>query len=281
LTYNHANYNTAYSHSQIVTGNPHSIAFSDLDGNPSDVITAGDNLVWDGNTLDVTGVATTFLALSDTPGSYNAGRILFESGAAVTDSADLTWASSILYINGDVGVGTTAPLLNVGTAAGDFTGHGVHIKSNVGSSEPAFLILEGASDGYKASGIIFSDNEGSGNAKLFGIYMSSPYPNGASSQLVEFALLDDDADFATARKTMNMSPGGVGINPGQLGMNFVMNSIDDLAAFLISASANSGNGSITTKMDTLYPGESSIRNAGDCPVYIDSTSGEFYSVQPS
>jgi len=35
--------------------------------------------------------ATTFLALSDTPGSYNTGRVLFESGSAVTDSTKLAW----------------------------------------------------------------------------------------------------------------------------------------------------------------------------------------------
>jgi hypothetical protein len=31
-TFNHANYNTAYSHSQIITGNPHDISWSDLSG---------------------------------------------------------------------------------------------------------------------------------------------------------------------------------------------------------------------------------------------------------
>jgi hypothetical protein len=31
-TFNHANYNTAYSHSQIITGNPHDISWSDLTG---------------------------------------------------------------------------------------------------------------------------------------------------------------------------------------------------------------------------------------------------------
>jgi len=101
---NSVNWDTAYSHSQITTGNPHSISFSDLDGNPSDVITAGTNISWVGNTLNVTGVgSTTFLGLTDTPGSYSAGRVLFESGLAVTDSARITWdnANEILDISND------------------------------------------------------------------------------------------------------------------------------------------------------------------------------------
>jgi hypothetical protein len=46
------------THSQIdshiaSTSNPHSVTYTDLDGSPSDDITAGTNINWDGNTLNV------------------------------------------------------------------------------------------------------------------------------------------------------------------------------------------------------------------------------------
>lgn len=101
ITNNSAQWDTAYTHSQIVTGNPHAIAFDDLNGNPSDVITAGTNISWSGDTLNVIGVgSSTFLGLTDTPGSFVANRVLFESGSAVTHSDLITWdnANEILQI---------------------------------------------------------------------------------------------------------------------------------------------------------------------------------------
>jgi hypothetical protein len=49
------------------------------------------------------GGSTTFLALTDTPSSYTANRILFTSGSAVTDSANLVFTGT------NLGVGTSTP----------------------------------------------------------------------------------------------------------------------------------------------------------------------------
>lgn len=98
-------WDAAYTHSTAVTGNPHAVAYSQLGGNPSDRITAGTNISWDGDTLNVIGGGSTFLGLTDTPGSFTANRILFESSSAVTHSDLITWdnANEILQIqNTDV-----------------------------------------------------------------------------------------------------------------------------------------------------------------------------------
>lgn len=89
-------WDAAYSHSTVTTGNPHSISYTDLAGNPSDRITAGTNISWAGDTLNVSASGvTTFLALTDTIPSFTANRILFTSGSDVVDSANLTWNDSI------------------------------------------------------------------------------------------------------------------------------------------------------------------------------------------
>jgi len=53
LLANAPNWNNAFTHSQIVTGNPHQISYTDLTGSPSDRITAGNFLSWSGDTLNV------------------------------------------------------------------------------------------------------------------------------------------------------------------------------------------------------------------------------------
>ncbi|HET8581136.1 MAG TPA: immunoglobulin-like domain-containing protein [Candidatus Paceibacterota bacterium] len=79
------------------------------------------------------GGSSTFLGLSDTPSTYNSGRLLYESGSAVTDSSSLTFASSILKIpslrataSSTIGGGTATTGL---TVSGDATTTGdMHVS---------------------------------------------------------------------------------------------------------------------------------------------------------
>jgi len=64
--------------------------------------------------------------------------------------------SLITTFYGNVGLSTTVPLTNVGTAAGDFTGTGLHVK---GTAE-TYLIVEG-----NAAHIVLCDTDGATNDK--------------------------------------------------------------------------------------------------------------------
>jgi len=95
----------------IISGGTSGITFLDeytfptTDATTSGYILASDasgNLYW---TEDSGGV-TTFLGLSDTPGSYTAGSVLFTSGSAVTeDNTNFFWDDS----NNFLGIGTNSP----------------------------------------------------------------------------------------------------------------------------------------------------------------------------
>lgn len=65
-----------------------------------------------------------------------------------------------------LGLGTDAPLHNVCNASGDFTGDGIHIKSDITNERTALLILEGYGEMATDSGtnrpsarLIFADND--------------------------------------------------------------------------------------------------------------------------
>ena len=105
ITNNSGNWDTAYSHSQASSGNPHSVTYSELGGNPSDRITAGTNIVWAGDTLNVSGVgSTTFLGLTDAPASYtsNAGKLL-----AVNSTPDALEFIDVYHNGGNIGISRT------------------------------------------------------------------------------------------------------------------------------------------------------------------------------
>lgn len=76
-----------------------SVSFSDLTGSPSDVINAGDNLSWDGNTLnavdtDTTYTAGTGLSLSDTEFSTNDSEIDHNSLNNYVSNEHIDWTVS-------------------------------------------------------------------------------------------------------------------------------------------------------------------------------------------
>ena len=100
---------------------------------PSTRITAGTNLGWTGNTLDVTGLGDgTFLGLTDTPGSYTVNRLLFQTGSAVTDSADLTFDGTTFSVGVNQLLAGANRYLNFSTATGS-AGYG--IRDNTGALE--------------------------------------------------------------------------------------------------------------------------------------------------
>jgi hypothetical protein len=75
----------------------------------------------------------TFLGLTDTPSSYTANRILYQTGAAVTDSANFTFDGSQLSVNGDIRTGYIVATSTTGTST--FAG-----RVGIGTSTPAALL---------------------------------------------------------------------------------------------------------------------------------------------
>ena len=67
--------------------------------------------------------ADTFLELTDTISTYNTGRILFETGSAVTDSGNLTFSSNIL----------TTPDLRISSLGGSGSGNNVLVTDGSGN----------------------------------------------------------------------------------------------------------------------------------------------------
>lgn len=60
-------------------------------------------------TTAIAALPTTFLALTDTISGFTSGRLLYESGAAVVDSANLTFSGTSLYVSGNIGITNTTP----------------------------------------------------------------------------------------------------------------------------------------------------------------------------
>lgn len=94
------------------------------------------------------------------------------------------------YLNGgNLGIGTSNPLDDVGTAAGDFTGVGLHIKNTVANGT-GYLIVEGegaaanGSSGIGAAQIIFSSTIGAVGNKLYSI--------SGGGDILTFNSLNDD-----------------------------------------------------------------------------------------
>ena len=111
---------------------------------------------------------------------------------------------------GNVGIGTTAPLLNVGSAAGDFSGNGLHIKA--AADTKAFLILEGFSKylegGHGATGLVFCEGAGAADGKMIVFEQdnaSSATPN------VHIKALHDDLTVHRHIMVLQHAGGNVGI----------------------------------------------------------------------
>lgn len=138
-----------------------------------------------------------------------------------------------------VGMGTEDPLLNVGGADGDFTGHGLHIKSDVASEEVCFLVLEGDSssdDGITnyATTTIFADTDGGADLKMVGFR--------TFNNQLEILLFDDDT--TAGDRYIRCHPNVLNINPDQSAdMNFqVSGQAQTHAIFVDNTAANGHDG---------------------------------------
>ena len=93
----------------------------------------------------------TFLELTDTIGSYNAGRILFETTTTVDDDADLFWDNT----NKRLGIGTIIPAVKL-----DISHSGESIRLSGGAAQTYMTFFNGAArQGYIGTG-------GSGSAMV-------------------------------------------------------------------------------------------------------------------
>jgi len=110
----------------------------------------------------------TFLELTDTPASYNAGRILFEGAAGVTDDPDLFWDNS----NKRLGLATTIPdktlELNfyLGTYAEPLNIEGINVVNTYDSATAAAGIHFQNSAKSWAAGIFGRGVESNNNSQL-------------------------------------------------------------------------------------------------------------------
>jgi len=117
-----------------------------------------------------------------------------------------------------LGLGTSAPMSNVASAAGDFTGDGIHIKSDITNDRQAFLILEGDSlhtNGmtHAATSIIFADNNPAvGDDKLLQLR--------TYGQNMSIRTLNDDISPGISIVTFGV--GGSIFNPGSADIDFIV-----------------------------------------------------------
>ena len=113
------------------------------------------------------------------------------------------------------GFGTSTPLLNVGTAAGDFTGDGIHIKSDITNSKKAYLVIEGDPNATT----VFCDAGASANSKM---YEMGVVESGVGTGIFRLRALDDDA---TVRREIMQSSGLIiEFNPDAGDVDFVIYS---------------------------------------------------------
>ena len=125
---NSSNWNDAYDHSILVTGNPHAVTFSQLGGNPSDVITAGTNLSWDGNTLNASGGG------SVTFGSENEIPTVNSTTDGFDYDSNFKWDGARLIIRSSMGSMNTIVGYNTGESIITGAGHNTMLGYNVGNS---------------------------------------------------------------------------------------------------------------------------------------------------
>ena len=112
-----------------------------------------------------------------------------------------------------VGIGTTNPLLNVGTAAGDFgsaTANGLHVKGDTDVGDKAYLIVEGMGaagngegQGGSGSNIVLCSSNGVADEKMFQIR--------SGGSITTFESLNDDMTVQKTLITLAHTTGNVGI----------------------------------------------------------------------
>jgi hypothetical protein len=166
----------------------------------------------------------------DDPTSYGVeytrtGGAIFNTRGGDFDFTILASSSRLALFadatSASIGIGTNLPLLNVGTAAGDFYvdegTSGLHIKSRQTTiDDTAFLILEGYGEGanghdygYDGTKLIMCSSFSSANNKMFLI--------GSGAHFLHFDSLNDDL---TTRKSDiltldgSTSAVGIGCEPG-------------------------------------------------------------------
>ena len=113
------------------------------------------------------------------------------------------------------GFGTDFPLLNVGSASGDFTGDGLHIKSDVASNNQAYLIIEGDSTGHDAAAIILADNQNNSGVNMFEIVLTDG-DTGSMTDLELKSLNYNASEYCTWLEIRPITNGTLGkfiINP--------------------------------------------------------------------
>jgi len=157
--------------------------------------TGNTRIIVEGNTPSLT-LADTGGAVDDKIGFYfvDAGLMKF-----ISTNDDLTTrVNSILVMDmgaGNIGMGTDTALLNVGTAAGDFTGTGLHIKGAANTR----VIVEG-----DVPSIFLADTAAAANEKIIGFEVNS--------ERLKFLSLNDDLTTQSDNiLTMDISNGNVGI----------------------------------------------------------------------
>jgi len=146
----------------------------------------------------------------------------------ILTSADLSTASVQL------GLGTLTPMLNVGSASGDFTGDGIHIKADTTNIRQAFLMLEGASDwpngaGHGSASIVFADTVQGSDLKLFEIGLAISY-----QKHITMRKLTDAGAGSLQFIDMDMENNKVSLNPGSADVDIELNS-DTKSAWKIDA----------------------------------------------
>ena len=106
------------------------------------------------------------------------------------------WADSIVLESGyAIGINAAVPLQNIGSASGDTTNiNGLHVKSDVDNTRQCMVVIEGKSlssngTSHSASSLVFADQAGAANNKIFEFIQS---PVAESGSMLDIRVLNDD-----------------------------------------------------------------------------------------
>jgi hypothetical protein len=231
------------------------------------------------STLGIQSGASDFLSLSDTISVYNAGRILFESGSAVTDSSDFTFSAGTLTVGG---LSLTDGLIAFSSAAtttianndpyaftiATSTGGEPLLRIDTTSGGETISLGTVGSDIYigkhgSPTDLIFQDNSvisGTGTTTL---------TFGTSSDLIIFAV---NVGIGTTTPSQKLTVGGNTWIDGDLTATGTV-TFSDLVNGLVYANG-SGILSATSTLSAAFIEDRFLRNDGD-----DTTAGSLTALE--
>jgi len=174
-----------------------------------------------------------------------------------------------------LGLGTGSPMLNVGSADGDFTGDGIHIKSDIANNRQALLIIEGDSSVTNAASIILADNAHSTEQNMFEITLTDGDTVGHTDLEIKALNYEtsEHCTFLELQAKVNGTFGNIILNPDESTIDTIINSANSIA-FKVQTYNNSDKVWINPEGEDV---DSEILSINKSAWKIDSSADKIYS----